>query len=687
MFKYPPAEGAGSSIAVVIREARQLALDEIARSSHPGQEHTIDRPFPEEFVDQLSRREVYNKHLFRPNTYLHKWWARRCGTTFRAILKQFVTNTERLDYYAPGGLEGKVVLDPMMGGGTTLHEAIRLGANVIGADIDPIPVVQARASLTHVPLGTLRSTFNEFFSDLHVGLRYYFQTECPTCLKTVDSQYALHGLRKTCACGEIVQIDRFELRHEAERIVRICPDSWEITTGQCEPKTSTSAPRIVTKGETVCPDCGQKYEELLDLPFHARYVPIAIAATCPEHGVFFRSPSKADRARIDKAEANRGELEFGSPEDFAVKNGPKSRDLRKRNIGSYLDVFSSRQLIYLHQAIQQLEKYSGASKLNLGLLVSASLEFNSMLCGYKGWPKNRPGAIRHVFALHAYSFPYTALENNPINSHKSSGNLQLLFRDRIERGRKWAALPTERRIKQDGKTDLVKIHGELDSGVETSSQEDFVQDRQRFLLIQGDSRRLSIDSHSVDLIVTDPPYYDSVQYSDLASFFRVWLSRMLPHEVDWIYDEGQSAVATRASDGSNGFMTSLSEIFVECARVLKRPSGRMVFTFHHWNPNAWAELTIALKRAQFRLISANIVYSEHPISVHVYNLNSIKHDSILIFAHDDNGPIIPWMPLETIATDDSEVFCRQCSETIGWLLESTLSSTEIRDVWKELIRE
>ena len=40
------------------------------------------------------------------------------------------------------------MLDPMMGGGTTLHEALRLGASVIGADVDPIPIVQARASLT-----------------------------------------------------------------------------------------------------------------------------------------------------------------------------------------------------------------------------------------------------------------------------------------------------------------------------------------------------------------------------------------------------------------------------------------------------------------------------------------------------------------------------------------------------------
>lgn len=141
----------------------------------------IDTHFPERFVDQLSRQEVFNKHLFRPNTYLHKWWARRCGSTFRTILKQFASSTEGTDYYAAGGLEGLTVLDPMMGGGTTLHETIRLGANVIGADIDPIPVIQARASLSRTQLPTLRAAFNRFFADLHADLHPHFQTHCPTC--------------------------------------------------------------------------------------------------------------------------------------------------------------------------------------------------------------------------------------------------------------------------------------------------------------------------------------------------------------------------------------------------------------------------------------------------------------------------------------------------------------------------
>lgn len=94
----------------------------------------IDSKFNVEFANALAEIEAYNKHLYRPNTYLHKWWARRCGTTFRAILKHLVRDQAKQDFYAPGGLEGQIILDPMMGGGTTLHGAIRLGANVVGSD-------------------------------------------------------------------------------------------------------------------------------------------------------------------------------------------------------------------------------------------------------------------------------------------------------------------------------------------------------------------------------------------------------------------------------------------------------------------------------------------------------------------------------------------------------------------------
>lgn len=647
--------------------------------------HRIDAHFPERFVDGLSRQEVFNKHLFRPNTYLHKWWARRCGSTFRTILKQFAPSAEQSDYYAAGGLEGLTVLDPMMGGGTTLHEAIRLGANVIGADIDPIPVIQARASLSRVPLPALRTAFNRFLADLHAELHPYFQTHCPTCAAETDVRYTLYGVRKRCKCGTVVQVEQYELRQHDHGTIRIDPCSGGIYTSSQPTEPGPGPRRLIKKGDKACPSCGHPYEELRELPFYARYTVVAVVGECAQHGLFYRTPSQHDLDLINAADRMRGELDFGTEEDFLVREGPKSADLVRHNVKSYLEVFSSRQLLYLHRAIRHLPRYADVEQLNLAALVSTSLEFNSMLCGYKGWYKSRPGAIRHTFALHAYSFQYTALENNPVNPAKSSGNLRQLFHDRIERGRRWAALPIERKLKANGKLERVSIKGETDAGNEALAQDELDAGGGQFLVMQRDSRNLPLADGSVDIVVTDPPYYDSVQYADLASFFRVWLARLVPDAATWRYDHDHVAVAANGHRGAGNFMAVLAGIFSECHRVLKPETGRMVFTFHHWDHKAWAGLTTALQDAGFRLVNAYVVFSEHPISVHIRNVRSIRHDCILVLASRRDGRPRSWVAPGAIETDESEAFCRCCSEALGWLLDQQLAPAEIRSQWKRLL--
>ncbi|MCI0560558.1 MAG: hypothetical protein MN733_18890 [Nitrososphaera sp.] len=136
----------------------------------------IDNHLNTRLADLLAEREVYNKHLYRPNSYQHKWWARRCGSTFRLILKHLVEGDA--NYYESGGLEGVIILDPMMGGGTTLHEAIRLGASVIGCDIEPIPVLNARAALTYIPLARLEDAFRQLYAAVYADVGHLFITHC-----------------------------------------------------------------------------------------------------------------------------------------------------------------------------------------------------------------------------------------------------------------------------------------------------------------------------------------------------------------------------------------------------------------------------------------------------------------------------------------------------------------------------
>ena len=646
----------------------------------------IDATFDLELADKLARRESFNKHLYRPNTYLHKWWARRCGTTFRLILKHLVKDPARSDYYASGGLEGQTILDPMMGGGTTLHEAIRMGANVVGMDVDPIPVVQARAALSPVPLEKLQEAFHELYASIRDCMGNAFVTVCPKCGADADEQFMLHGLRKSCACGPVLFVDSLILRHEPDGSTKtMCPRCGSI--GQngsctCKQKKRPSFVRIVEKGTTHCTRCREPYREDTTVPFYARYTPLVVVGRCRHDGLFFKVPSADDREKLLNADALRPTCD--PIEDFAITPGPKSIDLVRRGIGSYLDLFSSRQLMYLDAAMHGLEDLEPSIELNLGLLVSTSLEFNAMLCGYKGGNKRRPGAIRHTFSHHAYSFPYTALENNPLFPGKTSGTLQGLFHARIERGRNWATAPTEFTMKGTGPKTF-QLLGEINLGTEAHAAEDLASGTRKFLLVQGSASSISLPSNSVDHVVTDPPYFDSVQYSDLAAFFRVWLQRLLPGAALWDYDVADAAVEAHGSKDNGRYIGTLASIFSECRRVLKKDSGRLIFTFHHGHLRGWAALTVALKRAGFVLVNRYIVHSENPLSVHIANVKAIRHDAILVAAPVECGLRPHWTPPTKLDAADSRAFCESCAGALGWILGSDLSEEEIGVTWHSLM--
>jgi putative DNA methylase len=205
----------------------------------------------------------------------------------------------------------------------------------------------------------------------------------------------------------------------------------------------------------------------------------------------------------------------------------------------------------------------------------------------------------------------------------------------------------------------------------------------KFLLYQVDARLLPLETDSVDYVVTDPPYYDSVQYSDLAAFSRMWLRVLLPSDVDWDYETSSSAVAEQAQSSPSKYGDILGGIFSECHRVLNKEHGQLVFTFHHWAPHAWAELTIALQRAGFRLVNRYVVQSENPVSVHIRDLRTIRHDCVLVLSAGDGTGA--WEPPVRIHTDDSYTFCRDCGMALGWLLSVSFSEDVIRQKWTELL--
>lgn len=121
-----------------------------------------------------------------------------------------------------------------------------------------------------------------------------------------------------------------------------------------------------------------------------------------------------------------------------------------------------------------------------------------------------------------------------------------------------------------------------------------------------------------DAILTDPPYYDAIPYSDLMDFFHVWLRRTfvgLGPDFDAAFNQMLGPKWKKdASDGElvdqpsrfdhnveasrRAYENGMATVFARCHVALK-PDGRLVIVFANKNPDAWETLVAALVRAGF----------------------------------------------------------------------------------------
>lgn len=103
-------------------------------------------------IPEIARLALREGQCTNPLYRVHRWFARRLGSQFRAILTGLSLKPDEADrfwdmYLGDVPLEGATVLDPFVGGGTSLIEAERCGARVIGYDIDPVATFITRFEL------------------------------------------------------------------------------------------------------------------------------------------------------------------------------------------------------------------------------------------------------------------------------------------------------------------------------------------------------------------------------------------------------------------------------------------------------------------------------------------------------------------------------------------------------------
>jgi putative DNA methylase len=125
-----------------------------------------------------------------------------------------------------------------------------------------------------------------------------------------------------------------------------------------------------------------------------------------------------------------------------------------------------------------------------------------------------------------------------------------------------------------------------------------------------------------DVILTDPPYYDAIPYSDLSDFFYVWLRRTVG---DSYAEEFRSALTNKDNElvqhagrrgGDNraakiAYEEGIARAFAAASSCLS-PEGRFVVVFAHKQPDAWGTLVSAMVQVGFVVDASWPVQTEMP---------------------------------------------------------------------------
>ena len=321
-----------------------------------------------------------------------------------------------------------------------------------------------------------------------------------------------------------------------------------------------------------------------------------------EHELSVAIPEKA---RINQAFAD---VPFGVPEEplvrFGVPGGSYGFPVVVHGFDKWRKLFTSRQLTALGtfvsatRAARQAMAGSNYSPewveavgAYLACVNSRTADYMACLCV---WEKGAE-EVKHVFMRWALPITWDFAEANPLS-------------------------PIERFF-VGGITSAHRTLSSLLPGLSGGIVDPQVENRSAILP----------DAAGLDIVFTDPPYYDAIPYSDLMDFFYVWLRRSLlglspgldgalrsPLAPKWDHEANDGELiddcsrhGLDATKSKASYESGMARVFLQCTQALN-PDGRMVIVFANKQPEAWETLVAAVIRSGFAVDGSWPITTEMP---------------------------------------------------------------------------
>ena len=612
----------------------------------------IERDFDVSFIAGLALREKQIQQNYRPVIAVHKWFARRPGSLFRGLLlAEFCDGPLAETYYTPQNLNGTTVADPFMGGGTPLLEANRVGCGVLGFDINPMAFWVVQAELAELDLAAYTDAAWGLRRELERHVGRYYQTTCTVCgNRGAAVKYFLWVKRQPCSsCGKGVDLFPGYLVAQNRRHpknVFVCPSCGQLaetahrkspgTCPRCDTPIPTAGP--ARRNRCVCAACGAQNTYPVaenGPPQHRLFALEYHCSRCkPGHqGRFFKAPDADDHARVDEAEQV---WQACRPSRFVpadrIPTGDETNRLHRWGYRHYSELFNPRQLHSLELSARLIAAQPDKSiRFALATNFSDLLRYQNMVCRYDAM------ALKSldIFSVHGFPVGLIECESNVLGiwstrrkTSVGSGGWSNII-DKFTKAKAYCQHPFE--IRHDGcRKRQVPIRGERIS----DNSGNRGNGRGKVEIRCQDASQAAIAVNSLDAVLTDPPYFDNVQYAELMDFCYVWLRKLVGDDVPAFAHETTRSPGelTGNSDMGRGvahFAEGLSAVFCRMAEGLK-PGQPLAFTYHHNDLRAYHPVAVALLDAGLVCSASLPCPAEMGASIHISGTGSSITDTVFV---------------------------------------------------------
>ncbi|MDP9372704.1 MAG: DUF1156 domain-containing protein, partial [Chloroflexota bacterium] len=506
------------------------------------------------------------------------------------------------------------VLDPFAGGGAIPLEALRLGCETYALDLNPVAHIIQLATLVYPQKYAFRSgdNGNQPGATLVRDIRKWGNWVLSRARAEVGDLYPQDPDSATpiayfwartvpCpnpSCNAVVPLIRQTWlarkpnKYIAYRVESGGPGSsirFRVVSASSARNLGFDPGIGTTRGGTAtCPSCGtplsERYIKAEAAAGRLGAVPIAVGTDTPGgQGKRYRDVRATDESVFDHARQRLIDLK-GQYDPMSSELPPIPDELLSTNsqysptplygLKEFGDLFNSRQALtisvfmrHVGRAFDAIAAETGDSEYAKAVTTYLAIAANRLADACSSLVRWRPTveAQANTFARQAFSMMWDYVEINPFGG--SSGDWESC----IEWVWKYVA-----------------------HAAATSSSPADVQ--------RGNAAQLPYADGYFDAVVTDPPYYDSVPYSDLSDFFYVWLRRSIgnlyPAVLGTPLTPKQQEIiqSTSMRKRKEDFERMLSEAFSESSRVLA-DNGICVVVYAHKAVSAWETLIASLLKA------------------------------------------------------------------------------------------